>query len=198
VQYRRGLKQGDCKNAFCLGILPPEEVTVVCPPSSDPDAAKDEYWLLQKTLYGLRRSPQHWYEQIDSILGSIGLDPNAHDPCFYTGFVWDPHNPSATQSSVPLSIGFYVYDFVYFSEDPEVETLFECLLQDRVKVDFMGLVEWCRGIHFSWRFTPSKVDIHLSQTGFAANLVEQFCHDSWEPTPTATPYCLGVPIGWLP
>jgi hypothetical protein len=34
----------------------------------------------------------------------------------------------------------------------------------------------------------------LSQTGFAANLVEQFCRDSWEPTPTATPYRSGVPI----
>jgi hypothetical protein len=61
------------------------------------------------------------------------------------------------------------------SKDPEVETLFECLLQDRVKVVFMGLVEWFLGIHFSWRFTPLKLDVHLSQTGFAANLVEQFC-----------------------
>jgi hypothetical protein len=53
VQHRHGLKQGDCKNAFCQGILPPEEVTIVCPPSGDLNAAKDEYWLLQKTLYGL-------------------------------------------------------------------------------------------------------------------------------------------------
>jgi hypothetical protein len=95
VQHRRGLKQGDCKNAFCQGILPPEEVTIVRPPSGDPDAAKDEYWLLQKTLYGLCRSPWHWYEKINSILRSIGLIPNAHGPCFYTGFVCDPHNPSA-------------------------------------------------------------------------------------------------------
>jgi hypothetical protein len=63
-----------------------------------------------------------------------------------------------------------------------------------VKVDFMGLDEWFLGIHFSWRFFHSKVDVHSSQTGFTANLVEQFCCDLWEPTPTATPYCLGVPI----
>jgi hypothetical protein len=43
VQHCRGLKQGDCKNAFCQGIFPPEEVTIVCPPSGDPDAPKDEY-----------------------------------------------------------------------------------------------------------------------------------------------------------
>ena len=43
VQHRRGLKQRDCENAFCQGILPPEEVTIVRPLSGDPDAVKDEY-----------------------------------------------------------------------------------------------------------------------------------------------------------
>ncbi len=38
AQHRRGLKQGDCKNVFCQGILPPEEITIVRPPSGDPDA----------------------------------------------------------------------------------------------------------------------------------------------------------------
>jgi hypothetical protein len=91
-------------------------------------------------------------------------------------------------------LSLYVDDFVYFLEDPNVEVLFECLLQERVKVDFMGLVEWFLGIHFSWRFTSSRVDVHLNQTGFAANLVKLFCRDSWDPTPMATPYWSGVPI----
>ena len=75
--------------------------------------------------------------------------PNAHDPCFYTGFVHDPGDPSSSASTVPLSLGLYVDDFVYFSEDPATEALFECLLHERIKVDFMGLVEWVLGIHFS-------------------------------------------------
>ncbi len=93
-----------------------------------------------------------------------------------------------------MFIGLYVDNFVYFSEDPAVEALFKRLLRERVKVDYMGLVEWFLGIHFSWRITPSRVDVHLNQTGFAANLVEQFYCNSREPTPTATPYCSGVPI----
>jgi hypothetical protein len=36
VKKQRPLHQGDCKNAFCQGILPPEEVTIVCPPSGNP------------------------------------------------------------------------------------------------------------------------------------------------------------------
>ncbi len=106
----------------------------------------------------------------------------------------DPRNPSAPHSDVPLSLGLYVNDFFYYLEDPNVEVLFKRLLKERVKVDFMGLVEWFLGIHFLWRFTFSWVDVHLNQTGFAANLVKLFCWDSWDPTPTATPYRLGVPI----
>jgi hypothetical protein len=194
VQHCHGLKQDNCKNTFCQGILPPEEIAIVQPPLGDPDAAKDKYCLLQKTLYGLRRSPHHWYEKIDSILRSIGLTSNSHNPCLYTGFVRDPCNPSAPHFDVPLSLGLYVDDFVYFLEDPDVEVLFKCLLQERVKVDFMGLVEWFLGIHFLWHFTSSQVDVHLNQTGFAANLVKLFCRDSWDPTPTATSYWSGVPI----
>jgi hypothetical protein len=167
---------------------------IVWPPLGDPDDAKDEFWLLKKILYRLRHSPCHWYKKIDSILHSIGLTPNAHDPCLYTGFVRDPCNPSAPHSDVPLSLGLYGDDFVYFSEDPNVEVLFKHLLQERGKVDFMGLVEWFLGIHFLWHFTSSRVDVHLNQTGFAANLVKLFCWDSWDPTPTATSYWLGVPI----
>ncbi len=106
----------------------------------------------------------------------------------------DPCNPSAPHLNVPLSLGLYVDDFVYFLEDLDVEVLFECLLQERVKIDFMGLVEWFLGIHFLWRFTSSRVDVHLNQTGSTANLVELFCPDSWDPTPTATPYWSCLPI----
>jgi hypothetical protein len=56
--------QGNCKNAFCQGILPPNEITIVRPPNGNPEAAPDEYWLLKCTLYdfaqdtGMIRSAQ--------------------------------------------------------------------------------------------------------------------------------------------
>ena len=58
----------------------------------------------------------------------------------------------------------------------------------------MGLVEWLLVNHFSWKITKSLVDVQMNQSGFASNLVEQFCCNSWDPTPTATPYQSGVPI----
>ncbi len=47
------LKQGDCKNAFCQGTLPNDEITIIKPPIRDPDAEKDKYWLLKRTIYSL-------------------------------------------------------------------------------------------------------------------------------------------------
>ncbi len=122
---------------------------IVRPPAGDPDANPNEYWLLQQTLHGLCHSPCHWYDKINKILESIGLCPSLEDPCLYTGCIIDPDNPTATLSSVPLSLGLYVDDFVYFSEDPNVEALFCHLLSERCKVDFMGIVEWFLGVHFS-------------------------------------------------
>ena len=163
-------------------------------PSGNPEASPDEYWLLKRTLYGLRRSPRHWYDQINAILRSIGLTPSLEDPCLHTGYICDPANPSASILSAPLSIGLYVDDFVYFSEDPAVEALFCRLLSERCKVDFMGIVEWFLGVHFSWCVTSSSVLVHMNQSGFATNLVESFSLQSRNETPTATPYRSGVPI----
>ncbi len=38
MEKHRTLKQGDCKNAFCQGILPHNEKTIIKPPIGDPDA----------------------------------------------------------------------------------------------------------------------------------------------------------------
>jgi hypothetical protein len=56
-------------------------------------------------LYGLRRSPRHWYDKIDAILLSIGLTPSLEDPCLYSGFVTDPKDPSNSPSEHPLTLG---------------------------------------------------------------------------------------------
>jgi len=166
VQHRRPLRQGNCKDAFCQGILPPEEVTIVCPPSGDPDADPQEYWLLLWTLYGLHRSPRHWYDKINAILRSIGLIPSLEDPCLYSSFIQDTSGLTGTKLTHPLALGLYVNDFIYFSEDPAVESLFCHLLTKRCKVDFMGIANWFLGVHFSWCLTPSAITVHLSQLGF--------------------------------
>ena len=88
------------------------------------------------------------YGAVLVLIRAIGLVPNAHDPCFYTGFVRDPHDSSSSASTVPLSSGLYIDDFIYFSEDPATEALFEHLLREWVNVDFMGFSRMVFGYSF--------------------------------------------------
>jgi hypothetical protein len=120
----------------------------VKPPIGNSDAKKDEYWLLTRTLYGLRRSPRHWYNKITAVLNSLGLKANASDPCLFTGSIVNPSNPTAGIPTAPLTLGIYVDDFVYFSKNPEVERQFKQLLANLVTVEFMGNVNWFLGTHF--------------------------------------------------
>ncbi len=145
-------------------------------------------------LYGLQRSSCHHYDEINAILISIGLTLSLKDPCLYSGFIQDPSDPSGNKSEHPLSLGLYVDDFIYFSEDRAVKSLFFCLPAERCKMDFMEIIECVLGIHFSWRITSELVAVHLNQSGFASNLVESFFQDSCNPTPMAAPYWSGVPI----
>jgi len=129
VALGRITKQADAKNAFCHPSLPDDEVCVVTPPKGCPFSKPGDYWLLKKTLYGLRRSPQHWYKTLASALADIGLTPCAHDPCIYTG-----KSPTGSTTCV----GIYVDDVIYYGTDDEAESWFESELRKHIMVDFMG------------------------------------------------------------
>jgi hypothetical protein len=121
MAVRRILKQGDCKNTFCQGILRDEDITIVKLPIGNPDIKKDKYWLLKQMLYGLRQSPRHWYTKIKTILDSLGLRDNVLEPCLFAGTIVNPSNPAMPPSKAPLTLGLYVDNFIYFSEDPEAK-----------------------------------------------------------------------------
>ena len=145
-------------------------------------------------MYGLRQSPKHWYDKIDGILRSMGLQKNIYDPCLYTGFIKDLEDPSNTATLIPMTLGLYVNDFVIFSTCDAVEEKFQEILSRLITVDFMGIVEWFLGDHFSWRMSQGEVNIHMNQSGFSRNPVESFELQHRSQTPLSTPYCSGMPI----
>ena len=163
---RRTLKQGDCKNAFCQSYLPKDERIFVTPPRNCPLSDPDTYWFLKKTLYGLRRSPIHWFRKFKSILNTIGLTASPDNPCFFSGTII-PGKP-------PIFLSMYVDDFVFFSASDEVERYFQNKLGAACKVDFMGQVSWFLGVHFKWTVTPHKVSAHLSQQAYVESILESF------------------------
>ena len=191
VENCRRLKQGDCKNAFYNARLPDNESTIIKPPSGDPDAKKDVFWLLQKTLYGLGRSPRYWYKMVNSILVDMGLKPSLHNPCLFQGIPSSPDSPSATNDK-PLHLALYVEDFVYFSEDSATETRFERLLAAKLKVEFMGDRQLVPGHPLRVVLSPRQRRLVSSLPG---SLRPKYCGAPSPPKHQLQPACNSIPVG---
>ena len=121
-------RQGDFTQAFCQSTLPSTEQYVCSPPHNCPITPKKTYLLLKKTLYGLKRSPRHWYQKAKAAFLSLGLKTCANSPCLFTGTI--------IKNKPPLYLGLYVDDFIFFSESPEVEKVFEGKLSSLLKVEY--------------------------------------------------------------
>jgi len=190
VRMKRKLKSGDVKQAFVQALLPDTERYVLRPPPGCPLTPPNTYWLLRRTLYGLKRSPKHWYDKATQMLATVGLKQCPNAPCMFTGQI--------IQGKPPLILGLYVDDFVYFSTDDDVEKEFEERLKKLTSVDFMGTVSHFLGIRFQWRETDTDLHVHMSQQAFAEHLIAQAGLHTDSTTSNPTPYRSGFPIDKVP
>ena len=108
-------KTADFKQSFCQAVLPKSETYVLLPPNGCPITPPRTYLLLKKTLYGLKRSPRHWFQKACEILNSIGLKQIPNSPCIFQGTII-PGQP-------PLTLGLYVDDCIYFSESNRLKNI---------------------------------------------------------------------------
>jgi hypothetical protein len=185
IEKGRREKQGDCKNAFVQSYLPKDETIVCRPLRGCPLSNPGDLWLLRKTLYGLRRSPYHWYQNIKKILVDMGLEISDHDQRVFTGKIAD--------QLPPIYLGLYVDDFKYFSESNETERLFESLLAAKCKVDFMGEVSWFLGCKYEWENLPDgRLTVSITQSAKTEDLIET--HGMAECNPVLSPYRSGCTI----
>ena len=137
------LKQADCKNASCNGILQEDEICIVKPPANCPCSTKGMFLKLNKTLYGLTRSAHHWYTKISNhLVDDSGFTAMDQDKCVYM------HTPIEGQP--PIYVGLYVDALIYFSLSDKVEEWFENGLESYLKVDFMGDASWFLGQRYKW------------------------------------------------
>mmetsp|Transcript_31580 Transcript_31580/g.53861 ORF Transcript_31580/g.53861 Transcript_31580/m.53861 type:complete len:127 (+) Transcript_31580:449-829(+) len=80
--------------------------------------------------------------------------------------------PSATPlpqpaQCAPIHLGIYVDDCVFYSTDPEEEKSFQKELEKRIKVDFMGDVDYFLGTAFT-RLCHNNgyISVHITQSAF--------------------------------
>jgi hypothetical protein len=188
VQSGRREKQGDCKNAFCQSYLPKDETIIIQPPTGCPLSKDGKLWLLQKTLYGLRRSPYHWYQAIKKIFLDMGLTMSPHDPCVFYG--------TMKEGQPPIYIGIYVDDFKYFSLSDKTEQAFEQQLGSKCRVDFMGEVSWFLCCKYEWNLPDGRLTVSITQTAKSEDLIES--HGMEDCNPVSSPYKSGLVIDRIP
>ena len=192
VQHGCIPKQGDVSQAFCQAILPENETYVCRPPPGCPITPKNAYWRLLKSLYGMKRSPRHWYDKAHSILTAIGLVRSPNSPCVYAGEILPGHPP--------IYLGLYVDDFIFFSKSQAVEDHFQKEFAKHVtKVTYSSQVDYFLGIKFDCtRQLPSHVTIQLSQAAFAENLLIQHNMHTDDINSVQSPFRSGLPIDKIP
>ena len=188
IHHRRPLRSGDVKQAFVQATLPDNEQYVLRPPAGCPNTPKNTYWLLKRTLYGLKRSPKHWFVKATKLLAQCGMYPTQNNPCIFKG---SPDGKNV------MYLGLYVDDFIYFSLSRDTEIAFEQRLKQLTSVDFMGEVSHFIGIKFSWQRKPDNhISVHMTQEAFADNLIDEA--GLADANPVTTPYRSGHPVDNIP
>ena len=191
ARHKRIPKNGDVKQAFCQAVLPDGEKYALRPPAGCPLTPPKSYWILKRTLYGLKRSPRHWYDKAKNLLEKIGLKQCKNSPCLFKGTI--------IKGEPPIYLGLYVDDFIYFGGNDKVEREFEKQLGALTTVDFMGPATHFLGIKVQSQVNDDgHVDIHLSQQAFAESLIAQMELDGPEIGDKPTPYRSGHPVDAIP
>ena len=184
-------RTADVAQAFCQAVLPEDEKYVCIPPAGCPLTPPNSYLLLKKTLYGLKRSPRHWYEMARKLLVEMGLTPLPQSPCLFTGTLL-PNEP-------PIYIGLYVDDMIYFSQSDTTLQQFETTFGKTITTTFNGPVDYFLGIKFDYqRHNSKEVSIHMTQTAFVDNLVRDLKLDGAAVGEPKTPYKSGYPVDVIP
>ena len=183
-------KTGDIKQAFCQSCLPPGENYICRPPPGCPITPSNAYLRLKKTLYGLKRSPRHFYDLACKLLKSVGLTQHPSSPCIFTG--------ELIEGQPPIYLGLYVDDFIYFSESKEVEEKFEKDFGNLIDIDFNGKIGYFLGINFKSKSeNDGHVSILMSQEAFIDNL-SNMCGLDGPVNAPLSPYRSGYPVDSIP
>ena len=191
VQHKCIPKTGDIQQAFCQSTLPKNESYICSPPAGCPITPKGFYLKLRKTLYGLKRSPRHFYELAKKLLLELGFVQHPSSPCLFIGHL--------IADQPPIYLGLYVDDFIYFSKSAQVEGKFKREFTQKIDIDWNGDIDYFLGIKFQCkRHENNDVSILLNQEAFIDTIVEQANLQSDDISTPKTPYRSGYPVDKIP
>ncbi|KAI1663848.1 RVT-2 domain containing protein [Pyrenophora tritici-repentis] len=145
-------EQADVVTAFLNGKLDKDEVVYV----RLPDGRKAK---LIKALYGLRRSPRLWYNELSSYLKGIGFDPLESDPCVFKHL----------DGSLILA---YVDDIIFITATKQRMKEIKEAVYKKYKCRDLGPISHYLGLRIR-RSRPSRL-IEISMESYIDKLVEEY------------------------
>jgi AraC-like DNA-binding protein len=137
-----------------------DEEVHVYPPDSFPEPGS--YLRLQRALYGLRRSPLLWLQELTRTLQELGLKPVPESRCLFT--------------NSRILVFFYVDDIViafHRKHEAEYQNLQKKLLQ-KYKFNELGELKWFLGIRILRDRTPGQKKLWLCQDSYIKKIARSF------------------------
>ena len=119
------------------------------------DLPKDDYVLrLHKALYGHRKAPSLWNEEIDSSLRALGLVSSSADACLY----------SKTNATSKVFLLLHVDDFIIADNDRKERNQIMKVLCGKYGIKHLGEVQ--RYTNYQIERNRAKREIYIHQHDF--------------------------------
>nr|GEV34358.1 hypothetical protein [Tanacetum cinerariifolium] len=151
--------QMDVKTAFLHGSL--KEDVYVCQPEGFIDADYPSHvYKLKKALYGLKKAPRAWYDELSSFLLQNGFSKGTIDLTLFTKCFDDDI----------LVVEVYVDDIIFGSSDPRYATLLSDLMKSRFEMSMMGGMTFFLGLQVN----QSLSGIFINKSKYVHEILKKY------------------------
>lgn len=117
---------------------------------------------LNKSLYGLKKSPKYWNDKFNSVVIKQGFVKSKSDPCLYT----------KCEGSASTYVLLYVDDLLIFGNNEKQICDLKSLLNNEFKMKDLGLVSNFLGIHVKQDLDTGITE--LNQKKYLENVLQKF------------------------
>ncbi|WVZ84521.1 hypothetical protein U9M48_031548 [Paspalum notatum var. saurae] len=143
------------KNAFLNGELREEVYMQPLPGYFVPEGM---VCRLRRSLYGLKRAPQAWFQHSASMVTAAGFSASAHDPALFV------HTSSRGHTLLLL----YVDDMIITGDDPQLIAFVKERLHEQFLMSDLGPLRYFLGIEVS----STHEGFYLSQEKYIQGLLD--------------------------
>nr|KYP49390.1 Retrovirus-related Pol polyprotein from transposon TNT 1-94 [Cajanus cajan] len=123
------------KSAFLNGTIS-EEVYVSQPPSFENELLSSYVFKLNKSLYGLKKTPRAWYEKLSSFLTNNNFIRGKIDSTLFRKVIKDDF----------IIVQIYVDDIIFGATNENLCQEFSKLMQDEFEMSMMGELKFFLGL----------------------------------------------------